>query len=257
MAPRRRSLWLAAWLASLLLAGTLPAQDVAANKLGANQPVKAPGLKEALEQLIDHRTLPEILAGLVLAAVLAVVIAYHPKSYGKTASLEEVEQPKTFIMYAVVGALVAKVVLANPDMALVIFGIGGLLRFRTDVGAAKDTGRVILVTIIGLLCGLNLFQHAVVGTAFGWIVIYFLESRAVFRIVVKGLETQNLTQAAQAYHDVLAAKGARILSEKKNFAKGQVAFVFRAPAKVSREDLEQAFLEVRAELQGAVDWEAT
>ena len=38
----------------------------------------------------------------------------------------------------------------------VVFGIGGLMRFRTNVGEAKDTGRVILVTvviIIGILLG--------------------------------------------------------------------------------------------------------
>jgi NhaP-type Na+/H+ or K+/H+ antiporter len=118
----------------------------------------------------------EIVSVLLLATALAAVIAYHPRTYGKAKTLEEVDQPKVFIMYAVVGAVIAESVQVSPIMGMVIFGIGGLLRFRTDVGAARDTGRVILVTIIGLACGLKIYVAAVIATAFSWLLIYVLES---------------------------------------------------------------------------------
>jgi hypothetical protein len=216
-----------------------------------------PDFLQGLEDFQNWRFLLELLANLGLAAALGASIAYHPKSRAKATTLEEFEQPSTFIMYAVVGAIVAKVAVVYELMALVVFGIGGLLRFRTDVGPAKDTGRVILVTIIGLACGMNLFPLAVLGTAFGWGLIYALESRAAFRIVIKGLKGQQVTDAAQAYRQTLEEYGCKVLSEKKNFTKGQAAFVFRAPAGAGREDVEEIFQEVPANLQGAVDWEST
>ena len=55
---------------------------------------------------------------------------------------------------------------------------------------------------------------------------------------------------------VTGSEGGRVLSEKKNFAKAEVAFVFRAPYRIKRDDLEHLFeIEVPEEMQGAVDWE--
>src|SRR5262245_34159804 len=75
---------------------------------------------------------------LVLAVLLGAAIAYHPLSRSKASSIAELEQPKTFIMYALVGALIGLIVPHYPVMGMVIFGIGGLLRFRTEIGPAKD-----------------------------------------------------------------------------------------------------------------------
>lgn len=198
----------------------------------------------------------EILVALGLATLLSALIAYHPRIYGKAATLEEVDQPKIFIMYAVVGVIVAEIVTANTSMALVVFGIGGLLRFRTDVGAARDTGRVILVTVIGLTCGLKIYVVGILGTAFAWILIWFLESRVTYRILVKGLDPTVLAQSGEAHEEVLLENGLQIMSKKVNFIKGQVSFVFRAPGKLDREELEQVFKDIPPKLQGPVDWES-
>jgi predicted membrane protein len=198
--------------------------------------------------------LAQTLLSFVLAVLLGAFIAYHPRSYGKAMTLADVEQPKIYLMYSLVGALVAMIIRVAPPMALVVFGIGGLLRFRTDVGAAKDTGRIILVTCTGLCCGLGLYPVAVLGTAFGWVLIYFLEARVAYRVVIKGLGPDVLAQAATAYSKVLDDNGADILSEKKNFVKQQVAFVFRAPGVLDREELEDLFKSIDPKLHGAVDW---
>jgi hypothetical protein len=202
----------------------------------------------------EWRFLLQLVVELVLAAFLSALIAWHPKSYGKASTLDELEQPKTFIMYAVVAAVTANIVLVLPAMALVVFGIGGLLRFRTDVGPAKYTGRVILVT---MACGLNLFPLAVLGTAFGWVLVFLLESRITYRIVIKGLEKEQLDQASDVYLKVLEKKRCSVISHKKNFIKGQFNIVFRAPASLGREDLEEIFHRIPKELRGSVDWETT
>jgi hypothetical protein len=209
----------------------------------------------------------DVLIVLSLSAFLAALIAYHPRSYGKATSLAELESPKTFLLYAVVGALVAIVVDSsrNPAMGLVVFGLGGLLRFRTDVGAAKDTGRVILVTIVGMACGLHYFAPAVVATVFGWILILLLEARPAFKITVKGLvildgerQENRVEPSLKAYRSVLEKLGCRVIRERRNFIKGQFTFVFRAPRGLGPEDFEEhTRKEVAEELRGGVDWDST
>ncbi|HXU82061.1 MAG TPA: hypothetical protein VN914_11730 [Polyangia bacterium] len=193
---------------------------------------------------------------LSLAVLLGAVIAYHPTSRSKASSLEELEQPKTFIMYAMVGAVIGVVVSIYPVMGPVIFGIGGLLRFRTNVGPAKDTGRVILAVIVGVSAGLKLMVVAVFATACGWLLIWVLERQPFGRLQVRGLVPANIPRSAEAYRKILVGAGCRLVGERKRYTKGLVSFVFVAPSGLDREALEQHIYETVAEdIRGVVDWE--
>jgi hypothetical protein len=198
----------------------------------------------------------DMAAVLLLAVILGAVLAFHPRLRSKASSVPELEQPKTFTMYAMVGALIGLVVQVNSVMGLVIFGIGGLLRFRTNVGLAKDTGRVILAVVVGVCCGLKLVVVAIFATAFGWLLTWYLEREDIGRIQVKGLSPEALPRAAEVYRHVLMDAGFRILGEKKTFTKGTVSFVFNATGAIDREALERRFYQfVPSEIRGAVDWE--
>lgn len=193
---------------------------------------------------------------LVIAVVLSAAIAYHPSTQRKARTLAELEQPKTFIMYSIVGAIIALIVKVQPSMALVVFGIGGLLRFRTFVGAAKDTGRVILVTVVGLCCGLQLYVVAVLGTAFGWVLILVLEGRSVGRLVIQGLEREHIAHAAAEHARILEQAGCTILGEERNVLKGITAFVYRASRQIDRHALEAQFETLPDHQRGAIQWES-
>jgi hypothetical protein len=104
-------------------------------------------LLEGWSDFGDGWLLLDMIIVLLIALLLGAVIGYHPATRRRMSSLEQFEQPKTVLMYSMVAAVVALLVKVQPAMAFVIFGIGGLLRFRTLVGEAKDTGRVILVTV--------------------------------------------------------------------------------------------------------------
>jgi hypothetical protein len=194
---------------------------------------------------------------LLIAVVLAASIAYHPSSWAKASTLEELEQPKTFIMYSMVGALIAIIVKAQPSMALVVFGIGGLMRFRTNVGEAKDTGRVILVTVIGLCCGLELYVVAVLATALAWVLITALERSSIGRVVIQGLDKQNLDGAAEAYDCALRELGCTILGQDKRVKKGSVALIYRAPRQLERSRIEARFADISENRRGTVNWESS
>ena len=194
---------------------------------------------------------------LLISMALGALIAYHPLTRSKVSSIDEFEQPKTFILYATVGAVVAQLVLVRPTMAFVVFGIGGLMRFRTDVGEAKDTGRVILVAVVGLCCGLKLFVLAFLATGLGWILIYVLESQQAERVQIKGLQGESIPKAADAYRDILTTAGCAIIRERKNFVKGQVTFVFSMPRGVQRDSVHEECDKLPGELRGTADWETT
>jgi hypothetical protein len=205
----------------------------------------------------DLEWIVQMLVVLFVAVLLAAAIAYHPITRAKASTLEQLEQPKTFMMYAMVGALIAIIVKVQPSMALVVFGIGGLMRFRTEVGEAKDTGRVILVTVIGLCCGLELYVVALLATVLAWVLIFALERRTVGRVVVQGLEKQRMDAAAEAHTGVLRKLGCTIVGERRRVDKASVAIIYRAPAGVDREHLERGFAALPDDLRGTVNWETS
>lgn len=188
------------------------------------------------------------------AAALGAVIAFHPFA-SRRITLDDLEQPKTIITYTVVGAMIAIVVAPIPAMAFAIFGIGGLMRFRTQLGAAKETGRVILATIIGLLCGLEFWMAALLGTVLAWILIFLIESRIGLRMVVRGIPEKSVAQSAEAYSKALRSLHCGFTAPRKNPNKGQLSFYLHAPRKATHEEIEARLgAEVPQELRGTIDW---
>jgi len=194
---------------------------------------------------------------LTLAAVLGAIFAHHPRHAQTADTLEEIEAPRIHVVYAVVGAIIGILVVKyGLVVGFVLFGIGGLIRFRTVLGSASMTGRVIFVTLIGLSCGLNLPHVAVLVTAFGFLLIYILDARVTYRIVIQALTEEHLPAAAVAYRAVLEQQHCRILSEKKTPQKGKVAFIFQCPGNARRGEIEAALDEqIDERLRGAIDWE--
>lgn len=192
---------------------------------------------------------------MLLALLLGALIAYHPSTRRRLSTLEQFEQPKTLLMYSVVAAVVALIVEVQPAMAFVIFGIGGLLRFRTEVGEAKDTGRVILVTVVGLCCGLKIFIVAVPATLLGWCLIYLMERQQAGIIRVSGVGEQSMRDATRAYRGLIVDAGCKVIAEQTKFIKREFMFVVKAPPKLDRTQLQRAFDNMPPDVRGVVDFD--
>jgi len=192
---------------------------------------------------------------LLLALLLGAVIAYHPTARRRMSSLEHLEQPKAILMYAMVAAMVALIVKVQPAMAFVIFGIGGLLRFRTLVGDAKDTGRVILVTVVGLCCGLGLFVVAVPATVIGWIVVFSLERQTSGIVRVSGVSEESIYDAVRMYRSVILRAGCSIIGEQTKFIRREFSFVVQAPPMLTRAALQTQLDQLPAPVRGVVELE--
>lgn len=250
---RRFAIALGAGLGASLAAAQNPAAQSLSDAL-----LQEPGsLGEGWRGFTDVAFLVNATLTLTLAALLGAIIAYHPKHRQTADTLQEIEAPKVYIMYSVIGAIVGiMVVKYGLVVGFVLFGVGGLIRFRTMLRSAILTGNVILVTLIGLSCGLDLPHVAALATAFGFVLIYVLEARITYRISVRGMPGDGVAKAAAAYRSVLQQHGGHILSERKNPAKGRFRFIFRCSHEMTQERLSEIFAaNIDPELKGSVDWE--
>lgn len=220
--------------------------------------MQQPGsLGEGWAGFTDYTFLTNAFLTLMLAAVLGAIIAYHPRHLHTADTPAEIEAPKVYITYAVIGALIGiMVVKYGLVVGFVLFGIGGLIRFRTVMRSANLTGQVIFVTLIGLSSGLDLPHVAVLATAFGFVLIYILEVRITYRIDIKGMPAERVAAAASAYRIALEDQGCRVLSERKSPERERIRFIFRAERQASSRELErQLEASVDESLQGTVDWQ--
>ena len=240
--------------AALLLLLAAPANAAAQTaELFDTQPLMSVGWRGFL----DLPYLLESFASLALATVLGALIAFHPMTRRTVDTLREAELPKVYIMYSLVGAVVGVTVLKyGLVVGLVVFGLGGLMRFRSDTESTRDTGRLILVTLIGLIAGLNLPHFAVLAALFAWGLIYIFDLNPVCRVLIDQMPGKRVVEAAELYRSVLRGLGCRILSEKKNFARKRIEFVFRMPNRSSKESLHAELLrQIPVELRGESHWE--
>jgi hypothetical protein len=205
---------------------------------------------------LDLHFLSDSLAALVLGAALGAVIGFHPMTRRTVDTLAEAELPKVQVIFAFVGAVIGVTVREfGMVIGVVVFGIGGLLRFRTDAGSARDNGRLIVVTLVGLIAGLGLPHLAVLTTLCAFALIWLFDSRPACRVRIEDLPTERLTECADAYRAILVAHGGRIVGEHRSVAKNRVEFVLRLPRANAREELQKALGEAPTELCGEVNWD--
>jgi len=198
----------------------------------------------------------ESFAALLLSSALGAVLAFHPTTQRMVDTIEEVELPKVQILCALIGAIVGVILLEyGVVVGFVIFGLGGLMRFRTETSSTRDTSRLIIVTLIGLICGLNLPHFAVLATAYTWVVIYF-DGRPIYSLEVHEIPKGRLIEAATAYRASFAELQCTLISENKSFAKRRLEYVIRGPRKCDQAALGNALAEkVPAAVRGELDWQ--
>ena len=206
---------------------------------------------------LDSAAIAEAVAALTLAGALGAVLAFHPTTRRGVDTRAEAELPKVSIMYALVGAAVGVLVLQyGLVIGFIVFGLGGLMRFRTDTNSTRDTGRLIIVTLLGLIAGLNLPHFAVITAAFAWVLIYIFDGHPVCELEVHEIPKGKVREASTAYRAILAELKCTLISENKSFSKNRIDYVFRAPRSSTQAELHQALCErVPAEVRGEIDWE--
>ncbi len=137
-----------------------------------------------LHQLANGWIILELVLGFAFAVGCAALLAWHPHHVRGVGTADRFRERRILLMIAVVGVVVAQIVAVEPSMALVVFGIGSLIRFRTVLANPEITAKGIMVVVIGLACGLSLFPLAVLLTAAAWGLLWFIDRKVVMRVRV-------------------------------------------------------------------------
>ena len=112
---------------------------------------------------------PVRLLHLLLAAVLAALIAYRPwRRLIPHMSSPEREVADTQVLIAVAGAVVVTVIGDNLARAFGLVGLGGVVRFRSNIRDTRDAGLMFMMIAIGMASGLGLLSLAVLIAAFSF-----------------------------------------------------------------------------------------
>jgi hypothetical protein len=209
-----------------------------------------PTLEEGLRAFTDVPQIAQLALGIAVALALAALLAFHPKRRGRVRDEADLSYPNTILLFAVVGAIVAQIVKVSPAMALVVFGIGGLIRFRTRIGAPDDTGHAILATLVGIAAGMGMFLLAVLGTAVGWGLMFATEGGRSYRLRVRDLKRKVAFETRDAIRALLADAGWKILGEAHRPDRGKLDFYVRHPAETGPETMRDKLDEALPESGG-------
>ena len=206
-------------------------------------------------QLRDLGEVKEFALAFIETTVMISVLAYHPNNIATRKIRSDFEAPKSLFIYALIGMVVGFLIMHHGYLiGFVLFGIGGLLRLRTDDGAA-GTMRLILATLIGLCVGLDLPVIALITTIGIWLVLFVFGARASFAIEVRFDDKTPISDSMLQLRDLLNADGFRVASISKTKFKPVVHYVVRASRGNSRSGLERRMGELLESSEAAIaDW---
>lgn len=180
---------------------------------GSVPPSSYERLVKPLHEIANGWLLLDLTLGIVFALACAAALAWHPHRLRTGHTLERLSERRILLVISLLGVLVAELVAVEPSMALVIFGIGGLIRFRTVLESPEITAKGIIVVVIGLACGLSLFPLAIFLTAAAWLLLWFIDRTVGVRLRLDFRDHgPNVDAVELALRANCAHRGYRLLS---------------------------------------------
>ncbi len=148
--------------------------------------------------------------------VFVAFFAFHPKANSlRQDARGSLVRPSMFL-FGLIGMLIGFLVVHHGYLiGFVVFGLGGLFRFRTEASTLLDGALLILVTLIGLTVGLNLPVMALVATAAGWITLWFVATGKSLALELRFADDETLSKALDAVRTAVEQHGFRIVSVRK------------------------------------------
>lgn len=208
------------------------------------------------QQIKNLGEMADFALALVEITVLTLAVAFHPVSLAMRRSKADFELPRTLFLYAVMGMTVGFLVLHHGYIiGFVIFGIGGLLRFKTEVENPAHTTRLILVTLIGLCVGLDLPVMAVIATISAGLIVQLMSHHAKFALEVRFSEKKSVQQSIDKLSALLSERGFATVSVAKIKFKPAAEFLVEGARGTRREVLTREVADIQAtKLVPIEDW---
>jgi hypothetical protein len=188
----------------------------------------------------EWRELVPFVVNVTLAILLVLPFVYLRLGKTHAYELSTIEENKSLLLYSAVSAAIAVMVLEHPAMALVVFGMGGLVRFRTRTISGLAKGRAIFAVVIGLACGLGMYPLAFIMTLMGLFSARLIGPRRAVQIRVKKLDPARFGQSRETYQRLLEEAGCLVLGVNPSPANDEFFMVAVLPEGLLPEDLNDA-----------------
>ncbi|MDA0803130.1 MAG: hypothetical protein O2819_05175 [Planctomycetota bacterium] len=192
-----------------------------------------PSVTEGFKTFLDMGTVADLLVGYGFALLLASAIAWHPKRMSVRRADRLLGREGILLLLGLIGATVALLVMVHPSLGLVVFGIGGLVRFRTTLDDPELTSKGIVTLVIGLACGTGAYLPATIVAVITWALVWFIDNRATYRVRIgtKGEARRSLNnEDGRLIADIVRAERIHVVNSALEARKNRLSLHLRAPA---------------------------
>ena len=183
-------------------------------------------------QALNMRELTEFLLALVEMTVLTAALVLHPVNRTALQTHDNFRMMHQKFLFGLIGMIVGFLVMHHGYLiGFVIFGLGGLMRFRTEADDTSDTTRIIVVSLVRLCVGLDLPVMALIATVSAWLVICIFGDRARCYLAVRFDEMKFAPGDIEALAETLKAQGFAPLATSRARFKATAEYMLRSDAR--------------------------
>lgn len=207
---------------------------------------EAPGAEWTLASLFQPARLGLFLIEVLITLALSALIAFHPVNFRTKERPGELVLPRLYMLYGLIGMAIGFLVAQHGYfIGFVVFGIGGLLRFRSAFSSSEMTAEVILVTLLGLGVGLNLPVVSALIALAAWLIIWFTGTLTGYVLTLHCQNDEHLELEIDRFTKRAKELGWHIVSVDRSFKKPEAEVLFQAKRLVGlagvRRDLDHLF----------------
>ena len=194
-------------------------------------------------QIYNTAELQTFAIDVLVVLALSAAIALHPVRLAARSKTLDFIMPRLFAFYALIGMAVGFLVDQHGYIiGFVIFGIGALLRFRSNLDDPIDTVEMILVTVVGLCVGLNFPIMALLITAVSWILIWVAGRRLPIELRVQSESAENLEAGLAQIRHIARQEGWKEAFAHRSHSKNTARLILLHPSAIGEEGVEAALL---------------
>ena len=185
----------------------------------------------------------DLVIGLVAAVAVALALTSAPRRAVRFDPVAASQQRMATVTCALIGCIAAELIQASEqfllgaEIALVLFGIGGLVRFRTVFDDPRQTGLAIIAAVLGLACGMSEYALAGIALAVVYLVNWWLTRTTVLRVRVRGRKGADLGVLQESVSRELGTRGFAILRVVPIPADRELEFFARTDSDLDLDDL--------------------
>ncbi|MBO9453007.1 hypothetical protein J7426_22280 [Tropicibacter sp. R16_0] len=202
-------------------------------------------IEQGWTQFRGKRELYFFALDVVVTIILTALIVYHPVRRKARRSVSDLVMPRLFFLYALIGMAVGFLVIQHGSMiGFVVFGIGALLRFRSNLDDPVDTVEMIIVTVLGLAVGLGLPLMAALVGVVCWCFIWLGGRNRGVEVSLKGSDEEHSLEISGAIEAMATDAGWQLVRKHHVPGKSRVTLLYITTGGLSEARIEEMIIKV-------------